>query len=83
MPKPSFRSAAPSVEVAGRLLSSEQKSSSTVWRAASERIRLWAARHRQRRRLSELADRNDRLLRDVGISPGEARIEAAKFFWQR
>ncbi len=83
MPKPSFRGVLPPVGAAGRSFSSGQKNSSTAWQALSERIRLWAAKRRQRRALSELAERNDRLLLDMGISPDAARIEAAKFFWQR
>lgn len=40
---------------------------------------LWAARHRQRRELREL---DERLLRDIGLTRGEALREAAKPFWR-
>jgi uncharacterized protein YjiS (DUF1127 family) len=41
-------------------------------------IRAWAERQRQRRALGEMALLNDHLLGDMGISPHEARREAAK-----
>lgn len=47
------------------------------------RARLWIARHRQREVLGELAERNDYLLRDIGVSQGDAFREAAKPFWRR
>jgi len=40
---------------------------------------LWRHRIRSRQRLAELPPH---LLRDVGLSPAEARREAARFFWQ-
>ena len=42
----------------------------------------WNERSRQRRRLGELADLNDELLRDIGVSREEALREAAKPFWR-
>lgn len=45
-----------------------------LWRAAVR----WAARARQRRDLAAL---DAQLLRDIGVTPGEARREAAKPFW--
>jgi uncharacterized protein YjiS (DUF1127 family) len=44
---------------------------------------LWIARSRQRRALGELAERNDRLLEDIGVTRAEALREAAKPFWRR
>jgi uncharacterized protein YjiS (DUF1127 family) len=38
----------------------------------------WFARSRQRRDLAEL---DAHLLRDIGVTPGEAAREAAKPFW--
>lgn len=40
---------------------------------------IWNERSYQRRRLAELDD--DRL-RDIGLTPGEARRECAKPFWE-
>lgn len=40
---------------------------------------LWASRRRER---IELADLNDHLLRDIGVSVAEARKESAKPFWR-
>jgi uncharacterized protein YjiS (DUF1127 family) len=45
--------------------------------------RLWAARSQQRRALGELVERDDRMLRDIGVSRDAAQREAAKPFWQR
>ncbi len=42
----------------------------------------WNQRSRQRKRLGELADLNDYLLRDIGVSKDEALREAAKPFWR-
>jgi uncharacterized protein YjiS (DUF1127 family) len=42
----------------------------------------WIERRRQRQRLGELADLNDHLLRDIGVSRDEASNEAAKPFWR-
>ncbi len=42
-------------------------------------LALWIERATQRRALAEL---DDRLLKDVGISRSEARQEAAKPFWR-
>jgi uncharacterized protein YjiS (DUF1127 family) len=49
----------------------------------STRLRSWIARSRQRQALSELAERNDYLLKDIGVTQNEARHEAAKWFWQQ
>jgi uncharacterized protein YjiS (DUF1127 family) len=42
-------------------------------------LRVWRARRRQRQTLAEL---NDYLLNDIGVSRNEARREAAKPFWR-
>jgi uncharacterized protein YjiS (DUF1127 family) len=41
----------------------------------------WIGRSRQRRQLGELAELNNYLLRDIGLSQEEALREAAKPFW--
>jgi len=43
-------------------------------------IRLWAARHTQRKVLSEMEDHR---LSDIGRSRAEARRECKKWFWQK
>lgn len=43
------------------------------------RLLEWHARVGQRRALSAL---DDRLLRDVGLTPGQAHAECAKPFWK-
>ena len=47
----------------------------------STTIQVWIERSRQRRALGELADRNDYLLADIGLSVEQARREAAEPFW--
>lgn len=42
----------------------------------------WNERSRQRRQLGELADLNNYLLKDIGVTREEALREAAKPFWQ-
>ena len=42
----------------------------------------WIDRSRQRRALGELADLNNYLLEDIGVSKEQALHEAAKSFWQ-
>lgn len=44
-----------------------------------ELIGLWSGRSRQRRALAEL---DERLLADVGVSRQAAQSEAKKWFWQ-
>jgi uncharacterized protein YjiS (DUF1127 family) len=46
----------------------------------SATIRIWIARSHQRQALAEL---NDHLLRDIGVTRHEALREAAKPFWRR
>ncbi|MCX7298470.1 MAG: DUF1127 domain-containing protein [Hyphomicrobiales bacterium] len=45
-----------------------------------ETIAVWTVRRRQRRALAEL---DDHLLNDVGLSPEQAHLEANKPFWKR
>ncbi|NJO32956.1 MAG: DUF1127 domain-containing protein [Rhodospirillales bacterium] len=40
---------------------------------------LWLARWGERRDLAEL---DDRLLRDIGLTPADARLECAKPWWR-
>jgi uncharacterized protein YjiS (DUF1127 family) len=47
-------------------------------RAFASAIRAWLERSRQRRALAEL---DDRLLRDIGLTRSQAQSEAAKPFW--
>src|SRR5262249_15672728 len=44
---------------------------------------IWVARALQRKALSALADGNEHLLKDIGISRDAALREAAKWFWQK
>jgi uncharacterized protein YjiS (DUF1127 family) len=45
-----------------------------------ETMAVWVVRRHQRRALAEL---DEHLLNDVGLSPEQARREAAKPFWKR
>ncbi|MCB1929096.1 MAG: DUF1127 domain-containing protein [Rhodocyclaceae bacterium] len=49
------------------------------WRRLGATLRLWARRRRGRRELREL---DEHILRDVGISRGQARFEGGKPFWR-
>jgi uncharacterized protein YjiS (DUF1127 family) len=52
--------------------------------ALARAIRAGLARASQRRALDDLADHGDEhLLRDIGLTRGDARREAAKWFWER
>jgi uncharacterized protein YjiS (DUF1127 family) len=46
-------------------------------------MRMWVARHRQRRDLGEFVEGKPHLLRDIGLSREVALREATKWFWQR
>jgi uncharacterized protein YjiS (DUF1127 family) len=48
-----------------------------------ETVRLWIERSRQRRILRDRGELNDALLKDIGVSQGEALREGAKRFWQQ
>ena len=45
-------------------------------------MRLWSIRSHQRQALGEMAEQNDVLLKDMGISRTQAFREAAKPFWR-
>jgi uncharacterized protein YjiS (DUF1127 family) len=47
----------------------------TAWRLLAR----WCRRHRQR---ADLAELDDHLLADIGVTPQEARSESAKPFWR-
>ncbi|HHI75921.1 MAG TPA: DUF1127 domain-containing protein [Gammaproteobacteria bacterium] len=51
----------------------------TVFSQAAATLKLWYQRARQRRRLAQL---DEHLLRDIGITPEQARREARKPFWR-
>jgi uncharacterized protein YjiS (DUF1127 family) len=46
-------------------------------------VRNWNARSRQRMALADLAEQDERMLRDIGVTRDEALREAGKAFWQR
>ena len=48
-------------------------------RAALHTLELWQERHEQRRALAALTPEE---LRDIGVSAGDAALEARKPFWQ-
>ena len=67
-------------EEPANLIALSQKNSSTqtvVYRTIS----LWLDRMRRRRMLENLAERNNYLLADVGLTREQALREAAKPFW--
>jgi uncharacterized protein YjiS (DUF1127 family) len=46
-------------------------------------LRVWSQRNRQRHTLRLLVERDDYLLKDIGLSRDDALREANKPFWQR
>jgi uncharacterized protein YjiS (DUF1127 family) len=46
-------------------------------------IRDWLARLQGRQDLGRLAELDDHMLKDIGVSRAEALRESAKWFWQR
>jgi uncharacterized protein YjiS (DUF1127 family) len=67
-----------SYEIAEKAAFRHQSSSSSGW---LHTLLFWMDRSRQRGRLAELADLDDHLLRDIGVTRGEALREAEKPFW--
>ena len=45
----------------------------------SETLKTWSRRSADRRRLAQM---NDRMLTDIGLTRGQVTFEANKFFWQ-
>jgi uncharacterized protein YjiS (DUF1127 family) len=84
MLNPPVQRSMPSItQRAGRRRRRHQENSLTWAIRWRHTVRNWIARSRQRTDLSEMAERNDDLLKDIGVSPESARREAAKPFWQR
>ena len=63
-------------------LVARQRTQSAGQRNLTATIGLWLARSRQRRHLRELAEWDDYLLKDIGVSREAALREAAKPFWR-
>lgn len=61
--------------------SCEENSSAVA--AISLTVSMWLDRMRRRQALQNLAERNNYLLADVGLTQEEALREAAKPFWRR
>jgi uncharacterized protein YjiS (DUF1127 family) len=59
-----------------------QRGSSTPAADWLHTLFFWIDRSRQRAALGELADLNNHLLEDIGVSKEQALHEAAKPFWQ-
>lgn len=69
-------------EAAGTRAFRQQSASSSSAGGWLHTLGLWIDRSRQRRQLGELAELNNYLLRDIGLSQEEALREAAKPFWR-
>lgn len=59
---------------AGTEIRARQAAFAHLWHT----LALWFGRHRQRHDLAAL---DAHLLKDIGVTPGEAKREAAKPFW--
>ena len=68
-------------QAAGRQIGRQSVSSILVSRWLRT-LAVWIDSSHQRRQLGELAELNDYLLRDIGVSREEALREAAKWFWR-
>ena len=68
-------------QAAGRRIGRQSVSSILVSRWLRT-LEIWIDRSHQRRQLGELAELNDYLLKDIGVSREEALREAAKPFWR-
>jgi uncharacterized protein YjiS (DUF1127 family) len=69
-------------EPAGMRALRRQSASSNSIEAWLRTLGFWIDRSRQRKQLGELAELNDYLLRDIGVSREEAMREAEKPFWR-
>jgi len=69
-------------EAAGMRTFRQQSVSSSSAGGWLRTLGFWIDRSRQRKQLGELAELNDYLLKDIGVSREEALREAAKPFWQ-
>jgi uncharacterized protein YjiS (DUF1127 family) len=67
----------------GRYALHQQEHSSSAFVGWLKIMRLWIARSEQRRTLGELAEQDERMLRDIGVSREAAQGEVAKPFWRR
>ena len=68
-------------EAAGMRTFRQQSVSSTSAGSWLRTLGIWLDRSRQRKQLGELAELNDYLLKDIGVSREEALREAEKPFW--
>jgi uncharacterized protein YjiS (DUF1127 family) len=74
--------AIPSREIARGEALYYQSGWSTVAGGWLRTLLFWNERSRQRKALGELADLNDYLLKDIGLTRDEALREAEKPFWR-
>ena len=51
-----------------------------LFKAAAETINVWAQRSNDRRQLAQM---NERMLTDIGLSRADIAVEVNKFFWQK
>jgi uncharacterized protein YjiS (DUF1127 family) len=69
-------------EAAGKRTFRQQSASSSSVGGWLHTLGFWIDRSRQRKQLGELAELNDYLLKDIGVSREEALREAEKPFWR-
>ena len=69
-------------EAAGMRTFRQQSVSSSSAGGWLRTLELWIDRSHQRKQLGELAELNDYLLKDIGVSQEEAMREAEKPFWR-
>jgi uncharacterized protein YjiS (DUF1127 family) len=72
-----------SVYAQGRATARKTQRISSALSGLLETIRAWIVRSRQRRAIAELAELDDHILKDIGVSKDKMLREAAKPFWLR
>jgi uncharacterized protein YjiS (DUF1127 family) len=77
-----YQGLALSREAAGMRTFRQQFVSSSSTGGWLRTLGFWIDRSRQRKQLGELAELNDYLLKDIGVSREEALREAEKPFWR-
>ena len=85
MPKsPTYGRVRALAAISGEHPLSQQDSSSSLTVTWIGMVRAWIARRRERRAIHDfLAQVDDRLLKDMGLTRGQALREAEKPFWLR
>jgi uncharacterized protein YjiS (DUF1127 family) len=78
-----FRNSTLTVQRTAEIFARRRAVRFSITQSLAATICLWIARSRQRRHLAALAQWDDHLLKDIGVSRDDTLREAAKPFWQK